>query len=81
MKIDVAITECQRWLDYCQAQKDKSLAMQRLATARRNGEIDQAEANRRVKMLDDQTRVFDGAKLEQAIIVLLKHVGATKQGA
>ena len=76
MKLDQARAECERWFAYLQAQKDKAVAMQRIAAARRAGEIDEAEGRRRVRSLDSGVTVFDGANLEKAVRVLLKHAKA-----
>lgn len=76
MTLDQAKEECARWLAYIERQKTKATEMAKIATAVRNGEIDQDESRRRVRALDNcSVTVFDGAKLEQALRVLLKHVG------
>jgi hypothetical protein len=73
MKLDEAKTECERWFAYLQRQKDKSVALQKIASARRTGEIDEQEGRRRVRQLDGcGVTVYDGANLEKAVRVLLK---------
>lgn len=74
MKLDEAKAECERWFAYLQRQRDKAIAMQKIAAARRLGEIDEAEGRRRVRALDNGVTVYDGASLEKAVRVLLKHV-------
>jgi hypothetical protein len=74
MKLDEAKAECERWFAYLQHQKDKAIAMQKIAGTRRRGEIDEDEGRRRVRALDSGVTVFDGANLEKAVRVLLKHV-------
>lgn len=75
MQLDEAKAECERWFASLQRQKDKAIAMQKIASARRLGEIDQAEGRRRVRALDGcSVTVYDGANLEKAVRVLLKHV-------
>jgi hypothetical protein len=69
-----ARSECERWFSYLKHQKDKAVEMQKIASARRAGEIDKQEGCRRVRALDDcGVTVFDGANLEKAVRVLLRH--------
>ena len=51
--------------------------IQKLASERRQGTIDEHEAKRRLRQIDDSWNlvVYDGSRLEQAIIVLLKKIG------
>jgi hypothetical protein len=74
VKLAEAKTECERWFAYLQRSKDKAIAMQEIAGARRRGEIDEQEGRRRVRALDNGVTVFDGANLEKAVRLLLKHV-------
>lgn len=72
MKLEEAKAECERWLAHLDHQRERALNMQRIATAVRNGEIDQEEARRRVRRHDGITPVvYDGARLEQAVKLLL----------
>lgn len=74
MSIDEARAECERWFAYLQRQEDKSIELQKIAAARRAGEMDLEEARRRMRALDNcSVTVFDGANLEKAVRVLLKH--------
>jgi hypothetical protein len=76
MTLVQAKEECERWFAYIKRQETKSIEMQKIAAARRSGEIDENEGRRRVRALDNcSVTVFDGARLEQAVRVLLKHVG------
>lgn len=73
MTLVEARTECERWFAYLNNQRHKSMEMQKIATARRNGEIDLEEGRRRQRALDNcSVTVFDGADLEKAVRVLLK---------
>ncbi len=74
MKLDEAKAECARWLAYLKRQEEKSLAMQKIASERRQGLIDETEGRRRVRALDSGLTVYDGANLSKAVRVLLKHV-------
>lgn len=73
MTLTEAKAECERWFAYLKRQADKAVAMQKIANARRSGEIDEEEGRRRVRALDNGVTVFDGANLEKAVRVLLKH--------
>lgn len=72
MNITAAKAECQRWLDYLDRQKEKSIAMQRIGVDRRDGKCDPAEARRRVRALDSGVTVYDGAKLAEAVKFLME---------
>lgn len=75
MTLDQAKEECARWFAYIERQQTKATEMAKIAAAVRHGEIDQDESRRRVRALDNcSVTVFDGARLEQAVRVLLKHV-------
>ena len=75
MTIAEAKAECERWFAYNKRQVDKSKKKKKIAAAVRAGEIDQVEAKRRVRSLDNcSVTVFDGANLERAVKVLLMHV-------
>ncbi len=75
MTIAEAKAECERWFSYIKRQEDKSIAIQKVAAAVRAGEIDQDEARRRVRGLDNcSVTVFNGANLQKAVQVLMKHV-------
>lgn len=76
MKLDAAKAECERWFGYLDRQREKSLAMQKIATAVRTGEITSEEGQRRVRTLDGRgLTVYDGANLEKAVRVLLRELG------
>jgi hypothetical protein len=67
-----AIAECDRWLAYLDRQKAKSEAIQQLAADRRNGKCDEAEGRRRMRQIDSGVTVYDGARLAEAVRVLIK---------
>jgi Tfp pilus assembly protein PilX len=77
MTLTEAKIECNRWFAHLQRQRDKSIAMQRIATALRAGELSHQEAQRQVRTLDSGMTVYDGANLELAVRILLKHSGQT----
>ena len=76
MTLDEAKAECGRWLAHLKRQEERSVALQKLAAERRAGTCDDAEKRRRLADLDRQAgvTVYDGARLEQAVRVLLKHI-------
>ena len=55
MNIEQAKAECQRWLDYLQKQKEKTIAVQQIAAGRRNGSILKEEALRRLQVIDNKS--------------------------
>lgn len=73
MKLDEAKAECARWFAYIDRQRERSIGLQKLAADRRAG-LDDAEKDRRLRAIDRSVTVYDGANLEQAVRVLLKHV-------
>lgn len=74
MKLAEAKAEGQRWLDYLDRQKEKSVTIQKIAGAVRRGEIDSAEGKKQLRAVDDRCSltVYDGAKLAEAVALLLK---------
>jgi hypothetical protein len=72
-----AIEECNRWLAHLEEQRARSVRLQELARMARNGQPE--EAKRALRQLDADRMnltVYDGAKLEQAVLKLLKLVSA-----
>ena len=74
MTLTEAKTECERWLAYLDQQKAKSIAMQQIAADRRNEKCSKEEGWRRVRALDRGVTVYDGARLSEAVTLLLKHI-------
>lgn len=75
MTLAQAIADCHLWFAYLDRQRAKAVEMQMIAAKRRSGEIDEVEGRRRVRALDGcGVTVYDGANLEKAVRVLLKHV-------
>lgn len=74
MTRDEAKAEGQRWLDHLKHQEEKSIAIQKIAGAIRRQEIDSAEGKRQLRTIDDRSSVtvYDGAKLAQAVALLIK---------
>lgn len=75
MKTDEAIEICESWFAYIEAQRQRSIEMQKLATMARNGQGD--EARRCMAQIDRTPTVYDGARLEPAVRHLLKLARAT----
>jgi hypothetical protein len=73
MNLHEARRECQRWLAYLDAQREKTEAMTRIAADRRAGRYDVTEARRRISALDQGVKVYDGADLAKAVRVMLKN--------
>jgi hypothetical protein len=73
MKLVEAKAECQRWLDYLDRQKEKSIAIQKISGAVRRGEIDSVEGKKQLRAIDDRCSltVYDGAKLADAVAFLV----------
>jgi hypothetical protein len=69
-----AKAECQRWLDYLEAQKEKATEMGKLAAQRRRGTMTLGEAKVLMQSIDDRmsVRVYDGAKLAEAVKLLIR---------
>lgn len=73
MKLAEARAECERWLAYLASQQAKSLALQKLASDRRAHTCDDVEMRRRLSAIDRGVTVYDGAKLADAVRVMLRH--------
>lgn len=74
MNLTEAKAECQRWLDYLEAQKEKAASLGRLAAERRRGNMTLDEAKVLMRSIDDRmsVRVYDGAKLAEAVKLLIR---------
>jgi hypothetical protein len=74
MTLDEARAEGQRWLDYLDREKQKSIEIQKLAADRRQGKCDADEGRRRLRAIDDRSNlvVYDGAKLAEAVALLIR---------
>ena len=66
-----AVAECRRWLAHLEAQRKRSLELQRLAADRRSGYVSRGEAARRMSAIDCGVKVYDGSELERAVTALL----------
>jgi len=78
MTLEEARQECRRYLDYLQFQRDKSYALQKLASDRRAGRVTLGDAHKRMREINGPSpTVYDGSDLEKAVKVLLE---ATKCG-
>ena len=75
MTLDEAKSECGRWFGHLKYREDQAAALQRLAADRRRGICDAKEGERRRREIQGNgVTVYDGANLEDAVRVLLKHV-------
>jgi ribosomal protein L13 len=54
--------------------KTKSKQLQKLAKESTRGMIDALEARQRVRQIESSLKVYDGANLEHAVKVLLRHL-------
>lgn len=72
MTKDEAIEECKRWLAYLKRQEEKSIEIQKLATERRAGKVNDAEKDRRLAAINRDVTVYDGARLAKAVRLLIK---------
>ena len=70
MSKEEAIEVCNGWFAYLESQKEKARRLQEAATLARNG--NQEEARKIVRQIDNQPRVYDGARLEPAVRRLIE---------
>lgn len=77
MNIEDAAAECKRWLAKLDQDRASAKAMQELAADRRAQRCTLDEARIRMTKIDSArgVTVYDGAKLEQAVKTILKHIG------
>lgn len=81
MTIAEATEECERWFAHLDRQREKTRLIAQLAAERKAGTCTQAEAERRMRVIDGAgVTVFDGAKLEQAVKSLLAHIRSGPYG-
>ena len=82
MDLREARSECRRYLNYVETQEKRSVALQKLASDRRAGRCDEREARRRLSDINGPSPVvYDGAKLVEAIKVLLKETAPQIRGS
>jgi hypothetical protein len=75
VKLAEAKEECERWFTYLEREKDRCVTIQQIAAAVRKGEITSDEGQKRIRRIDGcSVTVYDGANLQKAVRVLLKHV-------
>ncbi|NJN35835.1 MAG: hypothetical protein HC794_00790 [Nitrospiraceae bacterium] len=78
MKVAEAIAECEFWWAYLGRQKERSEVMQRLARLARTGPEGQAEAQKLLRKMDSESAVvYDGAKLYEATLCLVRLARST----
>lgn len=69
MTLAEARQECQDWLDHLRSTERRATRMQYAARLAREGKW--AKAKKIQREIDSQPHVYDGAKLRDAVIVLL----------
>ena len=76
MKMTIAEAKdiCQRWINYCDQQKQKSITIQRIASDVRNKVIDENEGRRLLRQVDRGVHVHDGALLYEAVKFMMKEI-------
>lgn len=75
MKLAEAKEECERWFAYLKRQEERAIEIQKIASAVRKGEITSDEGQRRLRRIDGcGVTVYDGANLQKAVRVLLRHI-------
>lgn len=72
MDREQAVAECTRWLDYLDRQKKHSEAIMQIARDVRNGKCDDNEGRKRLRHLNRGPVVYDGARLADAVRILIK---------
>lgn len=74
MNLAEAQAECQRWLAYLDRQRERSIAIQKIASDRRTGQCSEDDGRKRLRAIDGGygLTVYDGAKLSEAVKVLLR---------
>lgn len=70
MKLQDAKQECERWLSYLEAQKERSIATQKIASDVRKGVLSSDDGKRALRRLDNAPTVYDGAKLADAVLAI-----------
>lgn len=74
MTLNEARNECRRYLNYLAVQEEKAIALQRLASDRRNGRCDAKEGERRMRDIQGANpTVYDSTNLAEAVKVMLRH--------
>jgi hypothetical protein len=73
MAINHAVVEGERWLAHLEAEEQKSIRLQQLASARRAGTMDDDTVRRELAALQDRMslHVYDGADLARAVRALI----------
>lgn len=74
MTTSEAIEICEGWFRHLDRQRNKARQMAELATLARTGPEGQKEAKQRMRQIDRQPKVYDGARLEPAVRHLLRMV-------
>lgn len=72
MNREEAVVECRRWLAHLERQQVKAKRMQELAALARTGPKGHEEARREMNRIDGQPEVYDGARLSEAVQVLIE---------
>lgn len=78
--LDEAKAECERWFAYLEREENKLFALQKLASERRRGLVDDKEGRRRrAEIQGAGVTVYDGGNLRFAVKAILKHISASEK--
>lgn len=69
-----AIEICEGWFDYLDRDREKTKRLQELSAKARKGPEQAKEAQRELRQIDNQPKVYDGARLETAVRHLVASV-------
>ena len=70
-KLADAIQTCRDWFAHLERQRAKTLRLQQLAILARKGPEEAKQAQKELRQIDRQPRVYDGARLEPAVRLLI----------
>ena len=79
MKEAEAVKICEEWFAYIARQEEKTRKMQQLAAHARKGPSQAKEAQRELRQLDRQPKVYDGARLQPAVKCLVEFYRANNE--
>jgi len=70
-KLAEAIQTCRDWFAHLERQRAKALRLQQLATLARKGPEEAKQAQKELRQIDRQHKVYDGGRLEPAVRLLV----------
>ena len=74
MNTNEAIEICNQWFAYLDGQEARLIKMQKLAAQARKGPEEAKKAQRELRNMDRQPKVYDGARLRPAVMHLVATV-------